>query len=62
MTKASRQSLGKPFMALFSDSWHVDWISRTHLQEDPFFFGFHVSANRSLRHVDGSPAIQRVRR
>ena len=35
MTKASRQSLIKPFMALFSDAGHALFIMRTHLPDEP---------------------------
>jgi hypothetical protein len=37
VTKASRQSLIKPFMALFSAEWHGHFITRTHLPEAPSF-------------------------
>jgi DNA-binding transcriptional ArsR family regulator len=51
---ASRQSLRKPFMALFSDSWHVAWISRTHLPEDPFFLLAFQSGKKSHPGIDTS--------
>ena len=42
MTKASHQSLIKPFMALFCDAWHAHFITRTHLLDEPFAIGLPV--------------------